>query len=103
MKVIAIGVKRMRGIGKDSGREYDFAQVEVLTPLKNTSSDKFTLTGLGYETSKLDMRIEALAAFNDVKFPANVDLLVEHEASRNGMKAIVTGLVAIPSTVKAVA
>lgn len=92
MKAMVIGVKRMRGIGKDSGRPFDFAQVEVLRPMENVSGEKFTLTGLGFETSKLDAKIECLAAFNDVKFPATVDLLIEQEAGRSGLRSVVAGI-----------
>lgn len=103
MKAIVIGVKRMRGIGKESGKAFDFAQCEVLTPMNNVSGEKFNLTGLGYETSKLDMKMESLSAFNDVKFPATLDLVIEHEPGRNGMKAVVAGITAAAPGLKSAA
>lgn len=103
MKVTVIGVKRMKGIGKESGNAYDFASCEVLAPIQNRTSEKFSIQGLGFEVAKLDMDLTALASFNDVKFPATLELTVEHRPDRNGMKPVVTGCVAVPANVKAVA
>lgn len=94
MRVKAIGVQRMKGIGKESGKPYDFAQVLYLRKIEPTSSEKFTIQGLGYEVGKLDMATDAMHKFNDVQFPADLDLATENQPGRNGIKVIVTGFTA---------
>lgn len=91
MRVHAIGVKRMSGIGKESGRAFDFSQLEILRPLEVVASEKFTLQGYGYETTKLDLANDALPKFVDVRFPAVLDLVVSTEPGRQGLRSVVTG------------
>lgn len=91
MRVNAIGVKRMRGIGKESGRPFDFAQLEILRPMEVTASEKFTLEGYGYETSKLDLAIDCLHKFAEIRFPAVMDLVVTTEPGRSGLRSVVCG------------
>lgn len=91
MRVNAIGVKRMSGIGKESGRPFDFAQIEILRPMEVTASEKFTLIGYGYETSKIDLAVDAISKFAEVKFPAVLDLVVTTEPGRNGLRSVVVG------------
>lgn len=91
MRVNAIGVKRMSGIGKESGRPFDFAQIEILRPMEVTASEKFTLVGYGHETSKIDLAIDCVQKFADVRFPAVLDLVVETVPGRQGLRSVVTG------------
>ena len=95
MKVTVIGVMRMRGVGKESRQPYDFAQALILSPIENRNSEKFSVVGLGYEVGKLDLRNESLHLFNDVRFPAQLELEIEHVADRRGMKPVVVGFKAI--------
>jgi hypothetical protein len=91
MRVHAIGVKRMGGVGKESGRQFDFAQIEILRPLEVVANEKFRLSGYGYETTKLDLANEAMAKFADVRFPAVLDLEVDTQPGRNGLRSVVVG------------
>lgn len=93
MKVKAIGVQRMKGIGKQSGAPFDFAQLVYLQPIQGVSSQNFSLTGFGFEVGKLDLQIEALHKFNDVKFPADLELIVETVPDRRGFKSMISGFV----------
>jgi len=91
MRVTVIGVKRMSGVGKESGRSFDFAQVQVLMAMEQADSKNFQLRGYGYETSKLDLAIDALDKFRDVRFPCVLDLAIENVPGRLGMRTVVVG------------
>jgi hypothetical protein len=91
MRVTAIGVKRMNGIGKESGRPFDFAQIEILRNIEVVAGEKFTLQGYGYETNKIDLANDCLSKFAEVRFPAVLDLVVTTEPGRSGLRSVVTG------------
>lgn len=91
MRVQAIGVKRLSGIGKESGRQYDFAQLEILRPMEPVAKKEFKLMGYGYETSKLDLAPDCLEKFRDFRFPCTLDLAVETVPGRNGLRSVVVG------------
>lgn len=91
MRVTVIGVKRMSGVGKESKRSFDFAQVEVLRPMETASSPTFKLHGFGFETSKLDLATDVLEKFREVRFPAVLDLAVETVPARQGLRSVVVG------------
>jgi len=101
MKTTVVGVMRMRGIGKESGNAYDFAQVIALRPIENVNSEKLTLSGMGFEVVKYDMAITSLAHFNDVKFPAELDLVIDTVPDRRGLKSVVVGIAKAPAVARA--
>lgn len=92
MRVQAIGVKRIRGVGKESGREFDFTQLTILKPIDNASKELFSLQGYGYETSDIDVENEALNQFAHVQFPATLDLVVDTQPGRKGLRSVVVGI-----------
>lgn len=92
MRVTAIGVKRMSGIGKDSGKPFDFSRMTILRPVEMVTGDKFQMHGYGYETSDLDVENEALPQFAQVKFPAQLDLQVDTVPGRMGLRSVVVGV-----------
>lgn len=92
MRVTAIGVKSMSGIGKTSGRPFDFAQISILRPIEPMASEKFTINGFGFEISDLDLDKTALHQFNGLKFPLVCDLVVDTVPGRNGLRSVVVGI-----------
>lgn len=92
MRVQAIGVKRMSGIGKESGKPFDFSKLTILRPLEAASTEKFQLAGYGFETSDLDLANDAMPQFAQVKFPANLDLVVDTVPARSGLRSLVVGI-----------
>lgn len=92
MRVQAIGVKRMSGIGKESGKPFDFSRLTILRQIEVAATDKFQLTGYGYETSDLDLANDAMPQFAQVKFPANLDLVVDTVPGRSGLRSVVVGI-----------
>lgn len=92
MRVQAIGVKRMSGIGKESGKPFDFSRLTILRPIEVAATEKFQLTGYGYEVSDLDLANDALPQFAQVKFPVNLDLVVDTVPGRSGLRSVVVGI-----------
>lgn len=92
MRVTAIGVKRISGIGKDSGRPFDFSRMTILRQMEVVAGEKFQVSGYGYEISDLDVENDALPQFAQIKFPAQLDLVVETVPGRNGLRSVVTGI-----------
>lgn len=92
MRANVVGVVRLSGIGKESGKPYDFAQVLYLRPIEVSASEKFTLQGYGFEVGKLDLDIDALPQFAQVKFPAQLDLVVDNVPGRSGLRAVISGI-----------
>lgn len=92
MRVQAIGVKRMSGIGKESGKPFDFSRLTILRPMETAATEKFQMSGYGFETSDLDLANDAMPQFAQVKFPANLDLVVDTIPGRQGLRSVVVGL-----------
>ena len=92
MRVQAIGVKRMSGVGRESGKPFDFSRLTILRPLEASATEKFQLSGYGFETSDLDLSNEAIPQFAQVKFPANLDLVVDTIPGRQGLRSVVVGV-----------
>ncbi len=92
MRVTAIGVKRMSGVGKESGRPFDFSRMTILRQMEPVAGEKFQLSGYGYETADLDVENDALPQFAQIKFPAQLDLVVDTVPGRNGLRSVVTGI-----------
>lgn len=91
MRVQAIGVKRMSGIGKETGNPFDFAQIEILRPMENAAKGKFKLEGYGYETLRIDLSNDAIHKFAEVRFPASIDLVIDTIPGRQGLRSVVVG------------
>lgn len=90
MRVNAIGVQRLKGVSK-TGSPFDFARVMFLRPVEVTSGEKFTSQGFGFMQGEIDLSIDALHKFNDVKFPAMLDLALEQVPDRRGVKSVCVG------------
>lgn len=96
MQVIAIGVFRMTGIGKDTGNPYDFSQLLYLKPIEPVAKEKLQLRGFGYEVAKCDLSNESLEKFNQCPFPVRIELETDTIPSRQGFRTVVTGYRAVP-------
>jgi len=92
MRVQAIGVKRMSGIGKESKKPFDFSRLTILRQIEVVANESFQLSGYGYEVSDLDLENDALSQFAQVKFPAILDLVVDTVPGRSGLRSVVVGI-----------
>jgi len=101
MRCYVVGVKRMCGTGKDSGRKYDFCRITVLSPVKALSRESFAVDGFGFESVDLDLAADALARFAEVRFPALVDLAISQEVRGRGLVSVVTGFRPAPAAAAA--
>lgn len=101
MRVKAIGVMRLAGIGKTSGKPYDFAQLLYLRPIEPFGQEKFSVSGFGYEVGKLDLDPESIAQFGRLTFPVEIELQVRQDAGRQGIRSIVSGYSVSAASVKA--
>lgn len=79
----------MSGVGKDSGRPFDFTQLSILKAIEIHAGEKFSIQGYGYETSDIDVSNEALPKFAGIKFPANLDLVVDTQPGRRGLRSVI--------------
>ena len=91
MRVKAIGVKRMAGQAKETGRPFDFTQLTILKPIEVTATERFQLQGYGFETSDIDVDNAALPAFAGFSWPCELDLTVETMPGRRGLRSVITG------------
>lgn len=91
MRVDAIGVKRMSGNSKESGKPFDFAQLTILKPIEMVASEKFQLQGYGFEISDLEVDKESVTKFAKVKFPCALELQLDTVPGRSGFRTIITG------------
>lgn len=91
MKATIIGVTRMAGTSKKTGRPYDIARCLVLQPCDVVANDAFTKTGHGYAVAEMEMRPDAVGRFANLTFPANVDLLTDNEMQFGRIITVVTG------------
>lgn len=94
MKALVLGFKRMSGTSKPEkgGRPFDFCQLFIGTPI-NVEAGKVNVIGAGYEQAALDIELGCEGQFAGLKFPAQVELKVDHRMNRfQRMDVVVTGL-----------
>lgn len=79
MKVLVLGVLRMSGTSVKTGspKPYDMTRITYGVPITPVHSEKRTLIGSGYEIKDLDLDPDSLPSFQDLKFPAVLDLDVQ--------------------------
>lgn len=91
MKTTVIGVKRVKGIGKESGNPYDMCRAICLSPIEPMSGEKMSIQGFGYEVAEVNLDPEALPAFGNLKFPCHLNLEVEPRPYRGKLEVFVVG------------
>lgn len=79
MKVLVLGVVRMSGTSTKSGnpKPYDITRITYGVPVSPVHSDNRTLIGHGYEIQELELDPDAMTQFQEIKFPAILDLDVQ--------------------------
>ncbi len=102
MRAIVIGVKRMSGIGKESGNSYDMARLICIAPIDAVNNASLRIEGFGFEPAEIELAPEAIGQFAGIKFPAELELKEEARARRGQFVMYIVGLER-PVVAKAVA
>lgn len=88
MKVQAIGVNCRKGTSEKNGRPYEIAEITYCVPDESgqKKSDSgavvWVYTGYGNRIRTLPVNPSNIHAFRDVKFPAEIDLLIEPQPDK---------------------
>lgn len=108
MKALVLKASINEGISKKqdpNGRAYQIASVTIAVPFEarewNNSNGSGSSRGFGMDTTEIELHVDALGMFRDLKFPCYVELVTETEYRRNGAVSVVVGVQ--KSEVKAVA
>lgn len=90
MQVNAIGVVGMKGTSKTTGKEYDFAQLNVLVPVEVVATEKMQKIGYGYEVQQVDIEPSMVSKLNTVaKWPCVLELMTEQRLGHKGIRTVV--------------
>lgn len=92
MKLHVIGVSRMIGTAKSSGKPYDMAKLLCLQDVQVTAKENYQRTGFGFEVCEVDLDPPALSQFSQVKFPAIIECRTDNVMRFGKMQSLVVGL-----------
>jgi hypothetical protein len=91
MKALVIGVTRMTGTSKKTGRPYDMARCHVLQPCQIGGTQETMRAGFGFQAAELDLRPDAITKFGNMKFPVELELITGSEMMFGRLITIVEG------------
>lgn len=101
MKITAIGIVHRKGKAQKTGKDFDFATLQVLEPVEIRASEAFTQTGFGYQVSEVAVQdFETVQKFAKVQFPAIIELELGHVSRFGKLETVVTGLSGLPASLK---
>jgi hypothetical protein len=101
MKAYVVGVKRVAGIGKESGQAFEMCRVLVGTPIESVSNEKFSVQGFGLEVNEIPMEPSALPQFKGLTFPAVMELQTDFKPYKNKLEVFVVGVEKAPAVAPA--
>ena len=100
MKAIVIGVSRMNGTSNKSGKlkVYDIGKLSCLMPIESKAKEdkeagtSFAMAGFGYEVMEVDLDPAMLFEFEQVKFPATLNLAMDQRPMFGKLQTICVGI-----------
>lgn len=92
MKLHVIGVSRMTGTAKASGKPYDMAKLLCLQDVQIADKENYQRDGYGFEVCEVDMDPAVLTQFSQVKFPAMLECRTDNVMRFGKMQSLVVGL-----------
>jgi hypothetical protein len=92
MKVMVCGSFRLGGKSK-LGNDFDMCQLKVLRPAESFATDKLKCTAYGFEAVDLQLDVECLPQFSELRYPLMLDLVVSDRLTRKGIESVVTGFI----------
>lgn len=90
MKLLVMGVLSMDG--KSDKGPYSFGRLYGMAPMESVQNAKLTKVGYGYEPKEMDLDPAAVAQFQGLKLPAELDLITDVKAGFDGYKTICVGV-----------
>lgn len=96
MQMHVLGCKRVKGVAKESGNDFDMNMLIVRVPVESrqpTEKSKLLVEGAGYETADIDMAPEALPAFLALqgRYPLDLELNIDQRFHMGRLKSFVVG------------
>lgn len=101
MKATVIGVKRVHGIGKESGSPYDMPRALLMTAIRPASKGNFNVEGYGFEVSELPLDWALADRFAQVRFPAQLDLITDVQPVMGRFESVCVDFKPLEANVKA--
>lgn len=92
IKLTVLNIIRRHGIGKDSGRAYDFTTVQYLEPVEQIGTEKFNQEGAGYDVSEMPGTPDLLAKLRGLKFPNSYEFETENRKTPRGYELVLSGV-----------
>ena len=101
MKAIVIGCTHSHGISNKSGSLKDYGmgkmlilqQIEEIHTAKPELGTEYHKTGFGFEPMEVDLDLAALQQFATLKFPCQLDLLMEQRPMFGKLSTVCAGIV----------
>ena len=97
MKIQVLGVKRIKGIAKATGNEFDMCHVYGMVPIEAGGGGKVVVSGFGFEVAEMRLDPECLPEFAKVKLPALLDLKTDMTPFMGKFETIVIGFEVVPA------
>jgi len=93
MKLNVIGIKRIKGDKSKAGNPYDICSVFALVPIEQSSNEKMTVTGKGYEIAEVPYEPELFdtAKFKTLQLPQTLELLMDSRPRFGRFESICIG------------
>lgn len=96
MKLQVLGVKRIKGVAKATGNDYDMCSLYAMVPVELVQNANMKITGYGFEVAEMRLDQQALDRFEKVRFPAALTLEVEARAYMGKIESFVVGFAQEP-------
>jgi len=95
MKALVAGVVHMKGIAKKTGKPYDMANINTLTPSQSANTADFQKTAFGFEISQIQCATSAIEQFAQFqgRFPLELELITDMTQFAGRLVPIVVGVV----------
>lgn len=96
MQLNVLGVKRVKGVAKASGNDFDMYMLIVRVPIEKrepSEKSKLLVDGAGFESADIELAPEALPAFKalDGRYPLDLEILTEQRFHMGQFKTQVIG------------
>jgi hypothetical protein len=99
MKFNVIGVKRVEGHAKATGAAFDMCRLYCMVPVE-PGNGKTKVSGFGFEVAEMELQADALPVFSGMKFPCELELVIEQKFMFGEFRNLVAGVVGVASLKK---